>query len=288
MDSRDIDSPPPSSRPKKADHAPNSTEPSFQTRQAAMLAKRTKTPARALGRARVESIIGTAIELMREHNPGDITISMIAAKAGMTRTLVYAHFKNMDDILEQISIRFLEQTGLYVEEYIRKRNPKTLPELLTLTIDATYKRFSRPRTANLAAVASHVPYDARVVVKDFEQAAALLYHSFWKPDWPVEPLSEHDPFCILVRLQEAIFSASIRKHDCITKDYAELAKHVALDFMAGVERRFLMQQIHAGTAHINTRLSAAVNKLSTASDPRLLTIAVEQLESLATIIDASQ
>src|SRR5215210_5898402 len=61
----------------------------FATRQAQLLAKHSKVGERAPGRARVDLIIETAIKLLTEHKRHDITISMIADAAGMTRTSIY-------------------------------------------------------------------------------------------------------------------------------------------------------------------------------------------------------
>ena len=174
---------------------------SFKSQQLAFLSAQSKTPTRVPGRARVDKIINTAISLLNEHTPQDVSIAMIASRAGIKRTSIYAHFKSVSEIIDQISIRFVEQTGQYVEQYVRERNPKTLTDLVTFTIDGIYLHFNRPSieegSINLAAV---VPFDARKAVKDFGKISALMYHSIWKVEWPMEPLSERDPFFILVLL----------------------------------------------------------------------------------------
>ena len=259
---------------------------SFKSQQLAFLSAQSKTPSRVPGRTRVDKIISTAISLLNEHTPQDVSIAMIATRAGMTRTSIYAHFKNVSEIFDQISIRFVEQTGQYVEQYVRGRNPKTLTDLVMFTIDGIYTHFNRPSIEegliNLAAV---VPFDARKAVKDFGKISALMYHSLWKVEWPMEPLSERDPFFILVLLQDTLFSTSIQYHGRITEEFTELTKQVALDFITGVESRMNLQKAQKPDANIEARIRAATSLLATASDPRLLVIATEQLEALARVVD---
>ncbi|RJG03196.1 TetR family transcriptional regulator [Noviherbaspirillum sedimenti] len=258
---------------------------SFKSKQSAMLSDQAKMPPRAPGRTRVEKIIGTTIELMGERNPDDISIAMIAARAGMTRTSVYAHFKNMSEIFEQISIRFVEKTGLFLEKYVRDRNPRTLSELLTITIDGVCEFFNQSHSGEPLDLAAHVPFDARKAVKDYDKVSALMYRSFGLADWPIQPLSEDDPFCILVLLQEALFSTSMQRHGIITKEYAELTKNVALDFMAGVNKRFQNLNDPKEIGDLNARIATAVSQLTTSSDLQLLKVTAEQLEALSRLAD---
>ena len=254
---------------------------SFKTKQTAMLGKSGGKPSRPLGRARIEKIIEATIELLREHNPKDITITLVASQANIKRTSIYPHFKNVAEILEHISKCFVEQSGLYIEQYVRDHKPQTLSELLTVAIDGVYHHFNQSAEESLTSFAYHIPFEALAAVKDRDKISAMLYRSFWTPDWPVEPLSPKDPFCILQRLQEAVFTASIQAHGRITEGFSDLTKAVALDFMAGVERRFRLKQLQGSEADINTRLAAAIGRLSTASDPTFFNIAVLQIEILA-------
>ena len=82
-----------------------------------------------------------------------------------------------------------------------------------------------------------------------------------------------------------MFSTSIQYHGRITEEFTELTKQVALDFITGVERRMNLQKAQEPDASIEARMRAATSLLATASDPRLLVIATEQLEALARVVN---
>jgi AcrR family transcriptional regulator len=254
----------------------------FRELQSGLLSKQAKVASRAPGRARVETIIDTTIELLAEHARKDITIAMIATTAGMRRTSVYAHFNSMDDIFEQIAVRFIEQTGLYVDQYVRDRNPSTLLEVVIFTIDGIQEYFNRPDPDVPGALAAHVPFDARQVIEDFDRVSALTYHSLWKVDWPIEPLSEQDPFRVLITLQSSLFDLSIRRHGIITDEFAEEAKQVAIDFIKRVEKRFAPRELGDGSDRIE-RIGKAITQLTISSESRFLDFAVNQMEGLAAL-----
>lgn len=255
---------------------------SFHELQAELLAPQAKIAQRAPGRARVDRIIETAIELLAEHSRADISIAMIASEAGMTRTSVYAHFNNIGEVFEQIAVRFIQQVGVFVERYVRERNPTSLSDVVTLTIDAIQHHFNRPDPDAPGALAAHVPFDARHLIKEFDRVSALTYHSLWKTNWPIEPLSDDDPFRMLVTLQSAIFDLSIQRHGKITDELAQEAKLVALDYIQRTDRRFNGPSADSGL--IGTEQVAAVlSQLAQARNPRLLTVAVAQLEALASL-----
>lgn len=254
----------------------------FREMQADMLASQTNVGQRAPGRARIDQIIATTIELLDLHNRDDITIAMIASKAGITRTSIYAHFSNIGEIFEQISIRFIQQSGIFVEEYVRQRNPVSLQQVIILTIEAIQCHFNRPEGEGPNAEAAHIPFEARQVIPEFDKVSALTYHSLWETGWPVEPLSEEDPFRMLVILQSAIFEASIKRHGEIIDAMAEDAKLVALDFIERTERRFSRNKLPVPDNPVPERtIIDLFSRIAQAKDPRLLGVAVSQLQALA-------
>lgn len=62
----------------------------------------------------------------------------------ITRTPIYSHFNSVDEIYRQIAIRFVQQTGVDVERYVRRRKPTTLEELVTLMIKAIQNYSTSP------------------------------------------------------------------------------------------------------------------------------------------------
>lgn len=256
----------------------------FSTMQAKILASQTKSGTRAPGRARVEKIIKATIELLRVHQPEDITMAMLARQADITRTSIYAHFDSIEAIFEQISVRFTQETGVFVEAFVRQRDPKNLTDILTITIDGICAYFNNPDLVASDGFARHVPFDTYIVVKDFDKVSALLYHTLWDCNWPIEPLSEFDPFRLLVLLQSAFFSTSIKRYGYITESFAQQTKQMACDFILGADARFKATTRHEADTRRNDRLKVAVDAIASAKDPRLIEIATQQLETLARVM----
>ena len=254
---------------------------SLRVRQNELLSEREKLGQRAPGRARVDRIIEATIELLKEHKPADISIAMIADHGEITRTSIYSHFNSVDEILGQIAIRFVQQTGVEVESYVRKRKPASLEQLVTLMIKGIQTYFNQPNPAKPGALARHIPFESRHLVEDFDKVAALPYHTLWHTGWPVEPLSEEDPFRTLVVIQSAIFEASIQRHGKITDFAARQATEVALDFLARAEARY-------GAAPTNLkpedRILAATRMLAAHADPAVIEMAAAQIELLASTV----
>ncbi len=253
----------------------------LQVLQNELLSEREKLGQRAPGRARVDRIIEATIELLKEHAPTDISIAMIADHGGITRTSIYSHFASVDEILGQIAIRFVQQTGVDVESYVRRRKPASLEQLVTLMIKGIQNYFNQPNPAKPGALARHIPFESHHLVKDFDKVAALPYHTLWHTGWAVEPLSEEDPFRTLVIIQSAIFEASTQRHGKITDFAVKQATEAALDFIARAEARY-------GSASEapkpESRILAAARTLAAHKDPTLIEMATAQIELLASTV----
>lgn len=254
------------------------TSDEFEALQNQLLVEKSKTGQRAPGRARVDRIIEVTIELLKDHKPTDISIAMIADRGKITRTSVYSHFASVEEVLEQISMRFIQQTGLHVERYIRQRRPATLEQVVVLMIKGIQDYFNQPRPAKRDALAHHVPFETRHVIRDFDKVAALPYHTLWSIDWPIKPLSDDDPFRTLVIIQSALFETSIRRHGIITDSFVEQVTEIATDFVRRAEKKFGRR---ASSEDFGYRIAKAVNKLAAHSDPDFLGFATRQIELLA-------
>ena len=266
----------------KTDSEPNT----LQFLQSELLSEREKLGQRAPGRARVDRIIEATIELLKAHKPADISIAMIADHGGITRTSIYSHFASVDEILGQIAIRFVQQTGVEVEGYVRRRKPESLEQLVTLMIKGIQDYFNQPNPAKPGALARHIPFESRHLVRDFDKVAALPYHTLWHTGWAIEPLSEEDPFRTLVIIQSAIFEASIQQQGKITDLAVKQATEVALDFLARAEARYGAAPEETTTAEPTPedRIMAAARTLAAHDDPALIEMAIAQIELLASTV----
>ncbi|MNF55144.1 Bacterial regulatory protein, tetR family [compost metagenome] len=250
----------------------------FEVLQSELLAAKERHGQRAPGRVRVDRIIEATIELLNEHKPADISIAMIADHAAITRTSIYSHFNSVDEVLEQIAIRFVQQTGVEVERYVSRRKPASLEELVVLMIAGIQKYFNQPNPEKPGALARRVPFESRHLIREFDKVAALPYHTLWQTGWDVEPLSEEDPFRTLVIIQSAIFETSIQRHGKITDSAVKQATEAALDFIARAEARYGGGTVSATP---EDRILVATKKLATHESPALMELAASQIELLA-------
>lgn len=260
---------------------------SFETMQEDLLAKSTRNGQRAPGRARIDSIIAACIELLREHRPADISIAMVAEKADIKRTSVYSHFSKVEEIYEQISVRFVRQTGVFVEDYVRRHNPRTLEELVVLMIRGIQAYFNEPDGGSPGALAQHIPFEMRHVIEDFDKVAALPYHTLWHSGWDIEPLSDSDPFRTLVVLQSALFDMSISRHGQITDECVKMAIGVALDFIRRVDAQ-LSKSAGREAAGAIERIDRAAGRLLAKGEMALLEASAIQIEALVDAGDRSR
>ena len=250
----------------------------FEELQNELLAAKEKLGQRAPGRVRVDRIIEATIELLKEHKPADISIAMIADHGVITRTSIYSHFNSVDEILEQIAIRFIQQAGVEVERYVSRRKPASLEQLAILMIMGIQKYFNQPSPEKSGALARQVPFESRHLVRELDKVAALPYHTLWHTGWDVEPLSEEDPFRTLVIIQSAIFETSIQRHGKITDSAAKQATETALDFIARAEARYGGGKVSATP---EDRILAAAKKLASHESSVLMDLAAAQIELLA-------
>ena len=64
-----------------------------------------------------EKILKEAQKLFAEHGYFAVSMSEIASKAGMTKSNLYHHFKNKDDLYEQLLKRTFTQLKNYMDSY---------------------------------------------------------------------------------------------------------------------------------------------------------------------------
>jgi len=271
----------------RAETSPADIGISFETLQEDLLARTARKGQRAPGRARIDNIITACIELLREHRPADISIAMVAEKAGIKRTSVYSHFSKVEEIYEQISVRFVRQTGVFVEDYVRRNNPRTLEELIVLVIRGIQAYFNEPDADSPDSLAQHIPFEMRHVIEDFDKVAALPYHTLWHNEWDIEPLSDADPFRTLVVLQSALFDMSISRYGQITDECVEKAIGVALDFIRRVDAQLSPSSGRKASGAVD-RIERAAGRLLAKGEMALLEASALQIEALLDAADRSR
>lgn len=64
-------------------------------------------PAQARSARRIEALLDAAADLLRDHDPGDITVRDLAAAAGVPTGTLYQFFNDKDAVLQALAVRFL-------------------------------------------------------------------------------------------------------------------------------------------------------------------------------------
>ena len=193
---------------------------------------RHKTPVRAPGRARVERIVETTIKLLKNHSLDEITISMIAVDANISRTSIYEFFPTVAAIYRVIAERYVQELDNDVKAFVLARRTTTLGQFLDTVIDAIVSYFNSHPATMKVHLGSNAQFELRAIIHNFDTVAAKMYHDLRKVEWDPKPLSEEDPFRTLVILQTSLFSASVQRHGYITDYMAEQTKIVARAYLA--------------------------------------------------------
>ena len=111
-------------------------------------AQRTTGYQREVAARNVEAILDAAEELLASQ--GQVSISAVAAQAGVSRVTVYAHFPDWTALLEAAVERAVRQTMTTLESVHPQDGPPA--EALDRMVDATWQHLARYR-AMAAAVA---------------------------------------------------------------------------------------------------------------------------------------
>jgi len=86
-----------------------------------------------------EKILKCATELLREKSFNEISLSEIAARAGVTKGSVYYYYKNKDDILYEIADGYLQQMYDELIAWVENKDKDTsLPRLLYFVLKRGY------------------------------------------------------------------------------------------------------------------------------------------------------
>ena len=66
-----------------------------------------RQPAQARSARRIEALLDAAAELLRDHEPEEITVRDLAAQAGVPTGTLYQFFEDKDAVLQALAVRFL-------------------------------------------------------------------------------------------------------------------------------------------------------------------------------------
>jgi AcrR family transcriptional regulator len=200
--------------------------------QAKLITTAPKAPKRARGHERVEKIIASTIELLENHELGDVTVAMVAQHAGIGRSSIYEFFPTIGAIFRVIAERYANEIVENTSKLLVDLNSHSLTQIVDILIDGTVEFWnSRPAAAKVH-LGSDASFGLRVMIKDFHKSGASAYHQWYTPDWPIEPLAEDDPFRTLSVLQYALFAESVQRHGCITTYFRDQTKLIAHAYLS--------------------------------------------------------
>jgi hypothetical protein len=116
-----------------------------------------------------------------------------------------------------------------------RRKPSDIRTLIEANVAAAVLYFNANSAARKTLFGASA-FELHVVESNFDVMSAQMFRELIKaPDWPVEPLSEEDPFRTVGLVMSVIFAASVRRSDRITPEMAEQAKLAALGYLSARE-----------------------------------------------------
>ena len=73
-----------------------------------------------------EKILECAFKLYEKPRMSEISLGEIAAEAGISKTAIFRHYKNKDDLMEKMRERFFEAFAMMISELDDSRKPYNL------------------------------------------------------------------------------------------------------------------------------------------------------------------
>ncbi|MDF8334352.1 TetR/AcrR family transcriptional regulator [Novosphingobium cyanobacteriorum] len=183
-----------------------------------------RRPRQERSRQRVEAILDAAERLLERLEPADISIYTLAEEAGISAPSIYHFFPDASQVFLALSERI---QGLFVDRLARQPlGPFTSwQELLGARFGEARDYYNTHPAARRLLLGSGL--SATIRARDLDVDRQLAMHSiedfrrhFHMPDQPelVERFTE------LLVINDAMWTLSVHRHDCITDAYDEQAR----------------------------------------------------------------
>jgi len=194
-----------------------------------------RQPLRMASRDKYERIVEAAARLLDDYKVADISINQIAVAADISRTTIYNFFSCTDEIYAVVAKKYMAEAADALRQGIEKLAPKDPYSLIDAMMDCATDYYNRVASARKTLLSTGL-FELALIEKDHDIISAKLYRSFHRDDWPawpVEPLSEQDPYRTVELIQLAILTASVQRHEKITPFATEQAKLAGKHYLEG-------------------------------------------------------
>lgn len=174
-------------------------------------------PLRSDALVKAEAVIEATVRLLETHRIGELSMSLIAQEAGIPRTSIYHLYSDIFGVLAEVARRHVLLSREAIGRHVDALAPRDVFELIDAHVAAAADYFNSHAAARKTLYGA-AALELHSVYEDYDILAAGLFRESIQPDWPVEPLSEADPFRTVTLILTAIYAASVRRHDTITAE----------------------------------------------------------------------
>ena len=193
-------------------------------------------PAQQRSIAKVEDILAAAEELLNEMPLDDITSTMIAKRAGVTRTSLYHFFPSKFDIFDALSSRYRE---VLREKVIKYFDPDQHTDYRVAWdgISGVFSRFfNRNPTASILLLGRKASRQIRYTEEAGSSTFARELSRLMKEHTDLQAYAADfdksgDLFQIVLELMTATFAYGVRREGRISKKTREEAKAATLAYI---------------------------------------------------------
>lgn len=192
-------------------------------------------PSQQRSKERVAEILAAAEELIAELPLDDITSTMIAKRAGVTRTSVYHFFPSKFDIFDALSARYRDELRSQVLNFFDP-DKHTDYRVAWDGVSGVFSRFfNRNPTASILLLGRKASRQIRYTEEAGNSTFAKELSRLMKEHTDLQAYAEFDKsgdlFQIVLELMTATFAFGVRREGRISKKTREEAKAATLAYI---------------------------------------------------------
>lgn len=195
-----------------------------------------KEPAQKRSTSKVDEILKAAEELLLEKSIEEITTTMIAERAGVTRTSMYHFFPSKIDVFDALSERYYAQLREHVISFFDPRKQEEYHQAW-IGVSSVYKEFFE-KTPTAAVLLLGRKGAKQAIFGDNESEEKLasdISHLMARHTNLSELTHGHPPepdfFQFVLRFMTSLFSAGVRKEGVISKKTEEEVRKATIAYM---------------------------------------------------------
>jgi AcrR family transcriptional regulator len=195
-------------------------------------------PQQQRARLRREAILAATMRLLLEQDPGDITTTLIARRAGVPVGSIYQYFPNKSAILRALAEDAMERVDRQLLELMASAGEGGLDGLIEATIDAVLAIYAEgPATVRLIQAVRRTPELKPIIRASNERMVAALCAALarLRPDLiplAIEAASRTAVQCYTYLETLAVDFIDRPIHPLLVAEWKRLARAYFADFLA--------------------------------------------------------